>query len=408
MTEENPTKVEQVVRSGEPVTGGVFNRLNQDVTNFIAAFAPEGGGIHAALWAAKAAMPAVSREGDLTLGSNTVKFTKVDDIRKALYPYLAEFGIMAYLSLVSSDESLQVAEEPWTQAQAILDGKVDRNGIIGDTGRPIRDGRIPQTRMWAWVEYTIRFVYILDGSEVVVGPVKGSAYDTNSDKATGKATTAAIKRILAETFDIVDEKELDGDSENHEDDNRAATTDRRTAQEGQDRGAQSRSAAAPGATARPGRPSRSGPKKAETPAPAAEEKPEAPQEPATPPQEPAPAPEAPVEPEPPAEASQEPQQPSDEAIAAVDQATGEVVEETPAPAVEPATPPAPPTAPMPDALAAAKNRVKEANAKLGLTKAEVDAIAAEATGITAREEWITKGTAVAKLADALEARVAAL
>jgi len=409
MTEENPTRVEEVVRSGGVVASNPFDDvLDAAIEDRIQAF-PEGKRIHAALYSVKVAMPAISKEGDLTFGSNVVKFTRVEDIRKALYPIFARVGVMAYLELVASDETLQIAQEPWTQAQAIspTTGEVDRQGIIQNSGRPILDGRIPKTRMWAWVEYRIRFVYIGDGSEVIVGPVKGSAYDTDSDKATGKATTAAIKRLIAETFDVIDEKESTDLEETGEDTkNRPETTDRRTVQDGQDRGAQARSAAAPGAAARPGRPSRA--KKA--PEPAVEEKPEAPQEPATPPQETPAAPEAPVEPAAPAEepqAPEEPQQPSEAAVDAADPATGEVVDETPEPTVAPATPPAPPTAPMPDALAAAKERVKVANATLGLSKAEVDAIATEATGIADRADWIVKGTAVAKLADALEARVKA-
>ena len=391
MTEDNPTRVEEVV----PSTPETLTSIDTALEDRIHAF-PEGKRIHAALFAVKSMMPAIEKQGDLTFGSNVVKFTRVEDIRKALYPLFARVGVMAYLELVDSNETLQVAEEPWTQAQAVDPdtGKPDRQGVIGNTGRAILDGRIPKTRMWAWVEYRMRFVYIGDGSQVVVGPIKGSAYDTDSDKATGKATTAAIKRLLAETFDVIDEKEsVDLEEAGEDTKNRPETTDRRTAQEGQDRGAQARAAAAPGAAARPGRPSRSGSKK-ET---SVEEAPTS-AKPEAPVIEVAPKPQPEVETPAPAE------HPSEEAIAAVNEATGEVPEEV----VEPEAPPAPPKAPMPDVLAAAKGRVKDANAILGLGKAEVNAIATEVTGIASREEWITKGTAVAKLADALEKRVAAL
>lgn len=393
MTESNPTRVEEVVRSGEPpvAVDAVFGAMSSRTLAHIDGF-PEGRRIHAALFAVKVSLPAIEKQGDLTFGSNVVKFTRVEDIRKALYPQFAKFGIMSYLELVDSAETLQVAEEPWTQAQAIdpETGKVDRGGVIGSTGRPILDGRIPKTRMWAWVEYRIRYVYIGDGSEVIVGPVKGSAYDTDSDKATGKATTAAIKRLIAETFDVIDEKESTELEETGEDTkNRPETTDRRTAQEGSSRTEQVLAAAAPGASARPGRPSRS--RKADV-------VPEASVEPAPEP------PSVPAQPEAPEQPTTDLQQPSDADIAKADEATGEVVEEK---VVEPETPPAPPKAPEPDKLAAAKLRIRDANAVLGLTKPEIDAIATEVTGKATREEWIVLPTALAKVADALEARIQA-
>jgi hypothetical protein len=406
--EEASTPVVEVVRSDAAASAPL---PPQDLINAILDVAPTNQGIHTALHAVKTTLPAIEKEGELTFGSNTVKFTRVEDVRKALYPAFAKYGIMAYLSLYASEEKLQVAEEPWTQAQAISPetGLPDRTGIIGNTGRPILDGRIPKTRMWAWVEYTLRLVFIGDGSEVLVGPVKGSAYDTDSDKATGKATTAAIKRILVETFDIVDEKEGELDETGEDTKNRPETTDRRTAQEGEGRGGQAMAAAAPGASARPGRPTRSGPR---SKAPAATE----PQVDAPAPEpKPEPAPEPTAAPEPVVETAAEekpepavePQQPSDAAVEAADPATGEVPDEAPAePEVTADAPPAAPSAPMPDRLVAAKERVKKANAVLGLSKAEVDAIATQATGIANREEWITKGTAVAKLADALEERIA--
>lgn len=394
MTESTPV-VETASRQ-TPAT--VFSAMSEETLAVIDSF-PEGSRIHAALFAVAASLPAIEKNGELTFGANTVAFTSIEDIRKALYPAFDRFGIVAYFRLHDSNETLQVAEEPWTAVQAIdpETGKPDpRNGIISESARPIRDGRIPKTRMWAWVEYVAKFVYLGDGSSVEVGPFKGSAYDTDSDKATGKATTAAIKRLLSETFRVIDEKESKDFEETGEDEkNRPDTTDRRSAQEGQGRGPQALAAAAPGAQTRPGRPTRSGPASKPKPEPQPEE-PKAAPEPEPQPEQSTPQPEP------------TPEHPSDEALAQADQGTGEVPEEptsTPEETVEPEKPGAAPVAPMPDRLAAAKSRVADANKVLGLTKAEVDAIAAEVTGIAKREDWITKGTAVAKLADALEARL---
>jgi hypothetical protein len=321
--------------------------------------------IHRAMWAARHDLPAIEKKGELTLGSNTVQFTKIEDIRRALYPVLDKHGIMAYIDIVDSNEILQVAEEPRTAAM-FRDVKDDEGRLLYKElilpRDEIRDGRIPTTRMWAWVIMRITFVSVVDNSSVFA-TAKGSAYDTNSDKATGKATTAAIKRILGETFNVIDPTEGDPDYENMGDEgdgrNRPVTTDRATGQAPTgDRGAQQRAAAAAGGR----RPTQqrsisTSPAKALSQAATAA------------------------------------------AETGADAETGVVPDDRP-PAQD---------APEESRLDAAKARVRAANEILGKTPAEVDAIALAETGSKTRQGengWLTKVTFVEKVATHLEKLVA--
>lgn len=315
---------------------------------------PEGGQIHRAILAVCRDIPAVSKDGTLELGGKSIAFTRIDDIRDAMKPIMERHGIVSYPQLIEKDLQRQVAQEPMTMVQ--FDG--EKNLL---PGREIRDGKIPTTRSWATVTMALRFVFVGDNSQIVVS-APGEAYDTNGDKATAKATTAAIKRILFETFKITDRKEGDEEERDPEAGNRAATTDRR---EGGDRGQQSRTAAqrvaGTGTTRRT-----SGAK-----APVAVD-------PAT------------------------PTQPSDAAVAAVDTSTGEVPDEQPAP-----------QAPKePSKLDATKGRVrdavkalKERDGQESWSTAQVDAIATELTGKATRPEWINSIQAVTKLAVALESNL---
>ncbi len=309
---------------------------------------PEIPQIHRALFAAKLAMPPVAKTGELELGSKKVPFTKIDDIRKHLYPVLAKFGIMVYLELVDSTDELQVAAEPMSMLN--FADEVGTDGVSRKVLQPrgeVRDGRIPTTRYWATVTYRVRFLFVGDNSEESV-IVKALAYDTNSDKAIGKATTAAVKRAFVETFDIVDGAEVDEDDELDKG-NRAATTDRRMAG---DRGQQSRNAAAEqGST---GTTRRSGPQRA----------------------------------------ASVPEIKSSAEVAAetgADVHTGEL--------------PPPNDPPAESNVDVQKARIRAATGKLSLSPAEVDAIASELTGKKTRPEWINQVTALKKVADELERRV---
>lgn len=308
----------------------------------------QGGQIHRAILAVISEIPPVSKDGTLTLGSNTIPFQKYDDILDALSPVLLKHGIVTYPEVRQHRTELQVASEPMTMAQ-----QDKETGLISAAGREIRDGKIPTTRAWAYVEYGLRMVFVGDNSEVTPSAV-GESYDTNSDKATAKATTAALKRILTVTFKITDRSEGKLEEVDPDAGNRAATTDRR---EGGDRGQQQRTAAQ--ADQANGSTRRSGPQRGGRPA---------------------------------AEPVEAPEQPSDEAVASADAATGEVPDE--------------PQAPTETDLDKAKTRIRKANEILKLSPAEVDAIAAEATGKTTRADWINKITFVKKVADALEAKVA--
>lgn len=296
--------------------------------------------IHQAILSAAAALPDIPKDGKLEFNSNSYNFRRADDINAALRGVLIQYGITYYPTLLKADHQLQVATEPWTQAQIDPETK-----LVIPTGRPVHDGRVPTTRSWAVVEYELRFVHVGDGSEVMASAA-GLAYDTNSDKAIGKATTAALKRIITTVFQITDHVEGDLEEEDVESKNRPATTDRLVG----DRGAQQREAAG---AASGGSTRRSGPSRA-----------------AKPPAEPA--------------AAEEP---------TINAATGEVVE---------------PDAPAePSRLQKAKDRVRAAATKLELDPATVNAIATEVTGKATRQEWIVLPTAVEKLATELEKRVAA-
>ena len=316
-------------------------------------------GIHRAILQAVRELPAIERQGSMSLGGNDVKFTRVEDLRAALNPILARLGVVSYPRAVAKHTELQIAAEPMTQAQV----DPTNNNLIVSGGREIRDGRIPNTRSWAEVEYEIRFVYVGDNSEVTASAF-GHAYDTNSDKAMAKATTAAIKRILFETFKVTEPGE---DAERDpEEQNRAATTDRRMpGQEGKSRSEQNLAAAQSGGTSR-----RSGPQRSvsTTPSPAA------------------------------ARARSEAEDVAEEAGA--DTATGEL--------------PEPQAAPEETKLDVEKTRVRVAVAKLqerdgkdAWTPAIVDALAAEVTGKATRAEWIVLVTQVTKIANALEERLQA-
>lgn len=304
--------------------------------------------IHRALFGAKLDMPAVAKNGELELGAKKVPFTKIDDIRKALYPVLAKHGIMVYLELVDATDELQVASEPMTMLSFIDETGAD--GVVRKVAAPrgeVRDGRIPTTRYWATVTYCVRFLFVGDNSEYSV-VVKALAYDTNSDKAIGKATTAAVKRAFVETFDIVDGAEADEDDELDRG-NRAATTDRRAVG---DRGQQSRTAAASQAVT--GTTRRSGPQRTATPAIKSL-----------------------------ADVAAE---------AGADVHTGELP--------EPNDPPAESNVDV------QKARIRAATGTLSMAPAEVDAIATELTGKATRPEWINQVTALKKVADELERRAA--
>lgn len=327
--------------------------------------APEGKRIHRAILAASAAMPAIAKNGKMKLGDKDVPFTSMDDVRKALYPIFEQVGINVYIHRVDSTSELQVAEEPWTLAQAD-----PGTGLVGSTGRPLRDGKIPTTRNWVSVIYDLEFVYVGDASSVTI-TVEGMAYDTNSDKALGKATTAAVKRAFLETFRVVDGKEEEQEASDPEDRNRAVTTDRR-APEGADRGTQQRAAATPG-----GRAPRGGRK----PAPGVIDE---------------------VTGRPPAEPST-PAESSEEAVAAMgaDPESGEIPTGEPLRAPEGIK-----TTDAGERLEAAKARVRRAAPLLSYTPDMVNVTTTQVTGITDRTEWLTKPDAVEKLADELERRIA--
>lgn len=323
--------------------------------------------IHRKMFEVKCDLPAIAKGGTLTLGGKDVPFTKIDDIRKALYPIFAKHGIMAYPVYQSGTDEIQVAQEPLTLAVWTdrLDAEGNKTGErLLAPSREVRDGTIPNTRYWATVVYSIQFVYVGDNSGVVV-TTKGLAYDTNSDKAVGKATTAAIKRAFMETFDIIDQKEADENDTDDDEKNRPTTTDKR---EGADRGAQARTAAAEAPVTGTSR--RSGPQRNNTTT-------------ATP-------------------AAARARSEAEEAAEATgaDAETGEVPEEAPAPDAPPAV----------SKLDAAKARVRAANTKLGLDTATVDAIVLELTDGKEKERagekgWLTKVTVVTKLAVELENRL---
>lgn len=311
--------------------------------------------IHRAMFNAKLDMPAIAKNGTMELGGKSIPFTKIDDIKAALYPVLEKHGIMTYPVFVEQDTIDTKADAPLTGASKFPDGH-ELAGTVIPTFRPVGDGRIPTRNIRVQVVYDIQFVFVGDNSGVVVRVI-GEAMDTSADKATGKATTAAIKRAFVETFGIVDRMEVDIESVNPEDGNRAATTDRREA--AGDRGVQQRQAAS-GMGAGTSGTRRSGPQRSVTTNPSPTAKREA------------------------------------EALAeetGADVATGEL------------PPPAP--APEESTLDVQKRRVREANAILKMQPAEVNALATQITGKATREEWSVLPTAVKKIADELEARVAA-
>jgi len=328
--------------------------------------------IHRAMFAAKVDMPDIAKNGSMPLGGKTVNFTKIDDIRAALYPILERYGIMTYLEFVDQDSQVTVADPPLTMAQKepakafhpVSGELVDnpRANMLLDSGRPVGDGKIPSRNIRVQVTYDIRFVYVGDNSSVVVRTI-GESMDTSSDKATNKATTSAVKRAFVETFAIVDHTELEPDADQPEERNRTATTDRRdgSAAPAGDRGAQQRTAAS-GTGAGSGGTRRSGPQAQPAvakPVPAAE---------------PAPA----VEAEP-----------------VVDQATGEVAD-------EPEVRPEPAEAPDLDKLGEQKARVREFNKILQLNPIQTNELATRVTGREKREDWIQLPTAVKKLADEMQ------
>jgi hypothetical protein len=197
------------------------------------------------------------------------------------------------------------------------------------------------------VTYALRFVYVGDNSDVIATAV-GQAYDTNSDKAVGKASTAALKRILKTVFKVVEP------GEDHEGDdvagtNRPATTDTVLPGEGGDRGSQARAAAEVAAVT--GSTRRSGPARPASPAPVTEA-----------------------------------QQAADETHA--DVSTSELP--------EPNEPPAP------SALDGHKERLRIAVKQMGYTPDQVNTIATEVTGKADRAKWILVTTDVKKIADKME------
>src|SRR5690606_35186692 len=115
--------------------------------------------------------------------------------------------------------------------------------------------------------YDWELIHAPSGTSVVARTI-GEAMDTSADKATGKATTAAIKRVLLEVFQVVDHTEIDIESVNPDDANRAVTTDRR---EGGDRGNQARQKAATAIAAKPTRSVTTDPRAKVSAAAAAEE-----------------------------------------------------------------------------------------------------------------------------------------
>lgn len=303
--------------------------------------------IHRAIHAAKIGLPPVSKDGELKLGEKKVPFTRMEDIRHALYPVLAQFGLNVYLQHEDSQETFQEASEAMMMAtfydERDAEGKSTGRKLLNERGE-VRDGKIVQTRHWVTVVYTVRFTYVGDGSFIEV-KVAGSAYDTNSDKATGKATTAAVKRAFTETFDIIDSKEEDPDATDPGEQNRPMTTDRR---EGGDRGSQARAAASTATVT--GTTRRSGP------------------------------PSQPVH-----------QQPSDAAVAQADTGTGEIPEQD--------------ASPLDDAKARVRKAVSALQARDGENSwqpTDVDKLATTITGKSNRAEWINTLAHVRKLADALE------
>lgn len=319
--------------------------------------------IHQAILAVTEELGPIQKNGTLELGGKPISFTRIDDIRAALGPLLVEHGVVSYIDTEIVKHKLQQAQEPMTMAQTYkvpIEGTDKERSVIDPGGREIRDGKIPTTRSWAIVRATMTFVLAEDGSDWACSTV-GEAYDTNGDKAVAKATTAAVKRILLEVFKVTDKSEGDDEERDPEVGNRAATTDRRDP-EGQDRGGQARAAAM--SQQGTGSSRRSGPAKQQAPAPA---------------------------------------QPSDEAVAAADEATGEVPDETPMP--RPDTPPEVTESKLDAAKARVRNAVKGLQTRDGdgtWTPAQVDALAAELTGKSPRSAWINLVTSVAKVATALE------
>lgn len=325
--------------------------------------------IHMAILSAGIELPAISRNGEMTLGSNTISFTRIEDIRHALYPVLNRHGLVIYPQFVTKSEVVHQAESPWTAAQvepATL-GKDEQDrpihnptaGRIIPEGRPIRDGRIPSTRFDVTVVYDFVIVYAPTGDSFTPRIV-AEAMDTNSDKATGKATTAAVKRLFTEVFKVVDPTEKDLEEDDPETKNRAVTTDQRNGSG--DRGSQARAKAAPGGG------TRQPPTRSVTTDP-----------------RPKPARQETVE----------------EAVAA----TGANPDDGVIPE-DPAERPEPEQAPDESRLDKAKARVRVAAKTLALDPPTINAIAAEVTGKERREEWIVLPTLVEKLAKELEERVA--
>lgn len=305
----------------------------------------QGGMIHRAMLAVIAEIPAVDKNGEMTLGGKAIKFTRIDDIRDALNPILLKHGIVSYPRVLEKKTELQVAAEPMTMVQ------FDENKKLLP-GREIRDGKLPTTRSWAEVTYEERYVFVGDNSETTASAA-GQSYDSGGDKALAKATTAAIKRILFEVFKITDHSEGDDEARDADAGNRAATTDRR---EGGDRGQQSRTAAANAPLT--GSTRRTAPRKTEAAAQVAEE-------------------------------------------TGADVSTGEVPD-LPAPNPKPE-----PTnleiikKRVRDAVAKLKARDGEGS----WSTAEVDALATQVTGKASRPDWINTPTHIGKVADALEEKL---
>lgn len=306
--------------------------------------------IYEAIQAVKVAMPEIAKDGSMPMGGSKVQFQRIVDMEQALFPLLLEHEIIVIPTFMDERSTIQEAEPPLTMAQSYPQGH-ELAGTLMPTSRPVGDGKIPTTRVRALVIYAHTFHHVPSETNFNVQTV-GEAMDTNGDKATNKATTAAWKKAVQRVFGITDPTEQEADETDQDEKNRAATTDRRMPQ-GQGRGGQARGRAAAGGGQR--QPSQ---RSASTSSGSALQR-----------------------------AAQE---------ANADASTGEVAE-TPAPAEAPAQ----------DRMGAAKLRMRTVVGQLGINSAEVDQTARD-LGFGERggtDGWLTKVTHVEKIATELESRV---
>lgn len=120
-------------------------------------------------------------------GKNNVqqgyKFRGIDDVFNSLHPALADAGV---LTVPKTLQRVQLADRPTGQGKPMLHVLLE-------------------VEFWLTCE---------DGSAMVVGPLWGEALD-NSDKATNKCMSFAMKYALLNTFTIPTEDIAEGDRVTH-------------------------------------------------------------------------------------------------------------------------------------------------------------------------------------------------